>query len=93
MRTKTDSKDSSLRPLGRMKSDQHIPGVAMFLFAVCLLVLVLGVLNLTQRAGTSDLVMGTWTVGWILLGAYFLYLAQDRLAVGKGRRPAPGQVP
>lgn len=73
MRTKTDSKDSSLRPLGRMKSDQHIPGVAMFLFAVCLLVLVLGVLNLTQRAGTSDLVMGTWTVGWILLGAYFLY--------------------
>jgi regulator of protease activity HflC (stomatin/prohibitin superfamily) len=56
-----------------MKSDQHIPGVAMFLFAVCLLVLVLGVLNLTQRAGTSDLVMGTWTVGWILLGAYFLY--------------------
>ena len=73
MRTKTDSKDLSLRPLGRMKTDLHIPGVAMFLFAVCLLVLVLGNLNFSQRGGTPDLVIGTWTVGWIILGVYFLY--------------------
>ena len=92
MRNKTDSKETTLRTLTRMKFDQHIPGTAGFMFALCMLVLVLGVLWMTQNA-FGDIVIGTWTVGWILLGAYFLYWLKYDLAVGEGCRPALRQVP
>ena len=32
-----NSKDSSTRPLARLKPDLHISGIAGFLFAICLL--------------------------------------------------------
>jgi regulator of protease activity HflC (stomatin/prohibitin superfamily) len=66
-------KDLSLRPQGRLKPDQHIPGVAKFLFAICLLVLVVGILWMTQNGVTSDALTGVWTVAWILLGTFFLF--------------------
>jgi regulator of protease activity HflC (stomatin/prohibitin superfamily) len=66
-------KDLSLRPQGRQKPDQHIPGVAIFLFAICLLVLVVGVHWMTQNGVTSDSLTGVWTVAWILLGIFFLF--------------------
>lgn len=73
MRTKTDIKDSILRPLGRLQPDQHIPGMAGFLFAICMLALIIGVLVMNQNGVTSDTLMGGWTVAWILLGVYFLF--------------------
>jgi regulator of protease activity HflC (stomatin/prohibitin superfamily) len=73
MRPKTESKDASLRPQGRLQPEQHIPGMAGFLFAICLLILLIGVILMTQKGGVSDALIGTWTVAWLLLGAYFLY--------------------
>jgi regulator of protease activity HflC (stomatin/prohibitin superfamily) len=73
MRTKSDPKDASLRPQGSLKPDQHIPGPAGFLFAICMLALVVGIMLMTQNGVTSDALIGTWTVAWILLGTYFLF--------------------
>ena len=73
MRTKTDTKDSSLQLQRRLKPDQHIPGVATFLFAICLLADFLGTLLMTQNGVTSDTLTGVWNVAWILLGTYFLF--------------------
>jgi regulator of protease activity HflC (stomatin/prohibitin superfamily) len=68
-----DNKDLSLRPQGTLKPDQHIPSAAAFMFALCMLALVVGVITMTQRPGISDNVIGTWTVAWILLGSYFMF--------------------
>jgi hypothetical protein len=66
------SKDVSLRPQGRLKPDLHIPGMAGFLFAICLLANIVGTLVLTQNGVLSDTGIGIWTVAWILLGTFFL---------------------
>jgi regulator of protease activity HflC (stomatin/prohibitin superfamily) len=66
-------KDLSLRLQGTLKPDQHIPSAAAFMFALCMLALIVGVIVMTQRQGVSDNVIGTWTVAWILLGAYFMF--------------------
>jgi regulator of protease activity HflC (stomatin/prohibitin superfamily) len=68
-----DIKDLSLRPQGTLKPDQHIPSAAAFMFALCMLGLIVGVITMTQRPGISDNVIGTWTVAWILLGSYFMF--------------------
>jgi regulator of protease activity HflC (stomatin/prohibitin superfamily) len=68
-----DIKDLSLRPQGTLKPDQHIPSAAAFMFALCMLALIVGVITMTQRPGISDNVIGTWTVAWILLGSYFMF--------------------
>jgi regulator of protease activity HflC (stomatin/prohibitin superfamily) len=68
-----DIKDLSLRPQGTLKPDQHIPSAAAFMFALCMLALIVGAITMTQRPGISDNVIGTWTVAWILLGAYFMF--------------------
>jgi hypothetical protein len=69
----TSNKDASLRPQGRQKPDLHISGVAGALYAISMIILVLGVIWADQRTGISDTVMGVWTVFWILLGVYFLF--------------------
>jgi hypothetical protein len=73
MRTKTDVKDLSLRLQDRLKPDQHIPGVAGFLFAVCLVADFLGLLLLTQNGILNDTWSGVWSIAWLLLGMYFLF--------------------
>jgi len=68
----TGKKDANLRPQGQMKPDQHIPSMAGFLFAVCLLALVIGVLVMVNNS-VGDALILTWTVVWILLGTYFMF--------------------
>ena len=69
----TGIKDASLRPQGRLKPDPHIPGVAIFLFVICLLVLGFGINWMAQNHVTSDALNGGWTVAWILIGAFLLF--------------------
>jgi regulator of protease activity HflC (stomatin/prohibitin superfamily) len=73
MRNKTESKESSLRSLAGLKPDQHVPGVAIFLFAICLLAGFLGTILMSNNGVTSDALLGTWNIVWILLGLYFLF--------------------
>jgi regulator of protease activity HflC (stomatin/prohibitin superfamily) len=73
MRNKTESKESSLRSLAGLKPDQHVPGVAIFLFAICLLAGFLGTILMSNNGVTSDALLGTWNIAWILLGLYFLF--------------------
>ncbi len=72
MRSK-EVKDLSLRPQGRLQPDFHIPGVAAALFAICLLVNVVGTMLMTQNGISSDAVIGSWTVLWILVGTFLLF--------------------
>ena len=67
------SKDQSLKPQSRGKADQHIPGPAYFLFALCLLAAILGTLFLTQNGILNDTTTGYWVVGWLLVGMFFLF--------------------
>ena len=73
MNTRNVSKDQSLRTQGRQKPDLHIPGVAGFLFAVCLLAAILGASLLTLKGTLNNNWAGVWTVAWVLLGTYFLF--------------------
>jgi regulator of protease activity HflC (stomatin/prohibitin superfamily) len=73
MNTRNVSKDQSLRTQGRQKPDLHIPGVAGFLFAVCLLAATLGASLMTWKGILNNTWAGAWTVAWVLLGTYFLF--------------------
>jgi hypothetical protein len=57
-------KDPSLRPQSRQKPDQHIPGVAGALFAICQLAGALGTILMTQKGVLSDAWAGIWTIAW-----------------------------
>jgi regulator of protease activity HflC (stomatin/prohibitin superfamily) len=67
------SKDSSSRSLARRKSDQHISGIAGFLFGVCLLAGIIGSAILTNKNPHDQFWPPTWTIGWLLAGIYFLF--------------------
>jgi regulator of protease activity HflC (stomatin/prohibitin superfamily) len=67
------SKDQSLKPQSRVKPDQHIPGPAYFLFALCMLAAILGTLFLTQNGMLNDVTTGYWVVGWLLVGMFFMF--------------------
>jgi len=73
MSPNTVVKDLSLRLQSRQKPDLHIPGVAGALFAICLIICVLGINQMTKYSFFTDTWIGIWTVAWILLGTYFLY--------------------
>jgi hypothetical protein len=73
MRPKTDIKDLSLRLQDRLKPDQHLSGVAGFLFFICLVICYFGILWMTKNGVTSEVLIGVWAVAWILLGIYFLF--------------------
>lgn len=53
------------------KADQHISAIAGLLFGVCLIVAVLGALMGNGRFG--DAILGTWVLGWTLIGTYILF--------------------
>jgi len=72
MNPRNASKDQSLRTQGRQKPDLHIPGIAGFLFAVCLLAATLGASLLTMKSTLNGNWVGVWTVGWGLVGTYVL---------------------
>jgi regulator of protease activity HflC (stomatin/prohibitin superfamily) len=61
------------RAQGRLQPDLHISGVAAFLFAVCLLAAFLGTILMTSNGITSDLLIGSWVIGWTIIGCIFLY--------------------
>jgi len=73
MRTTTASKDSSLRPQGRLQPDLHIPGAAGALFAICLLADFLGTILMSHNGVLSNAWAGVWTIAWMLLGIFFLF--------------------
>ena len=73
MNPRNVSKDQNLRTQGRQKPDLHIPGIAGFLFAVCLLVAILGASLLALKGTLNENWAGVWTVAWSLLGTFFLF--------------------
>lgn len=54
------------------QQDLRISGVAAALFAICMLVAVLGALYLDSR-NVSEVWIATWAFVFILLGSYFMY--------------------
>jgi len=54
-----------------IKVDLHISAIAGLLFGICLVVAVLGAILGDGRY--SDGFLGTWVLGWMLIGTYFLY--------------------
>jgi regulator of protease activity HflC (stomatin/prohibitin superfamily) len=67
------SKNLNQRVQGRLQPDMHISGMGGALFAICMLACVIGTIVMTANGITSDVLIGAWVVGWLLLGCYFLY--------------------
>jgi regulator of protease activity HflC (stomatin/prohibitin superfamily) len=53
------------------KDDQHIPPIAGTLFAIFLVVAITGAI--VGDGQYSDWLIGTWVLGWTIVGAYFLF--------------------
>jgi regulator of protease activity HflC (stomatin/prohibitin superfamily) len=53
------------------KPDPHIPPIAYFIFAVCLIIAILG--SIYMEGKTSDTTTGAWVTVWLLIGIYFLF--------------------
>lgn len=62
---------SSLDKRKAAKADQHISPIAATLFAISLLIAVLGAVLGNGRY--PDSLLGAWVVGWTLLGTYLLF--------------------
>ena len=67
------STNPNQRSLGRQQPDLHISGVAAFLFAICLLIAMVGTFLMTSNGITSDYLTGGWTIGWTIIGCIFLF--------------------
>jgi regulator of protease activity HflC (stomatin/prohibitin superfamily) len=67
------SKNLTPRQPGRQQPDLHISGVAGALFAICMLACVVGVILMTTNGIVNDALIGTWVVGWIMIGSFLLY--------------------
>ena len=64
--------DQNPRPLFGPKPDQHIPGIAYFIFAICLLVAMGGAMIFSGKPAITDNWIGAWITVWILAGTIFL---------------------
>jgi regulator of protease activity HflC (stomatin/prohibitin superfamily) len=53
------------------KQDPHIPPIAGFIFAVCLIIATLGSIYLGNNV--SDISAGAWVTIWLLIGIYILF--------------------
>jgi regulator of protease activity HflC (stomatin/prohibitin superfamily) len=73
MNQSNNPKNFNLRLQGGLKSDLHISGAAAFLFALCLLAAIIGVMLMTSNGITSEPLIGAWVVGWLIIGTYILY--------------------
>ncbi len=69
----TISKDLISKVQSRQQPDLHISAIAGFLFAVCMLAAIIGLLLLTNNGILNDLTAGVWMVGWLLVGSYILF--------------------
>jgi regulator of protease activity HflC (stomatin/prohibitin superfamily) len=72
MNTRSMSKEQNPRSLKRQQPDLHIPGIAYFVFAICLLVAMLGTILMTSNGILSDNWAGVWVVGWMVVGTFLL---------------------
>lgn len=62
---------SALEKKKSQKADQHIPAIAGTIFGIMLVIAVLGAVFGSGRY--SDVVLGTWVLGWTLVGTYILF--------------------
>jgi len=62
---------SALEKKKSQNADMHIPPIAGTLFGVFLIVAVLGAILGDGKFG--DALLGTWVLGWTLIGAYILF--------------------
>src|SRR5512136_1392853 len=67
------SKNLNQRGQGRLQPEMHVSGMGGALFAICILACVIGTIVMTSNGITSEVLIGAWVVGWLLLGCYFLY--------------------
>jgi regulator of protease activity HflC (stomatin/prohibitin superfamily) len=68
---KTDFLKSVLEKKKTQQDELHISPVAGFLFAICLIVAVLGAIWGNKKL--SDAVLGDWVIIWTLVGIYILF--------------------
>ncbi len=68
-----NAKNSSTRPLARLKPDLHISGIAGFIFGVCLLADILGTSIITKNYPSNEVLPPIWSIGWLLIGVYILF--------------------
>ena len=61
------------KSLKRSQPDLHISGVGGALFAICMLVCIIGTVWMTKNGIENDVLTGIWVAGWLLLGCFFLY--------------------
>jgi regulator of protease activity HflC (stomatin/prohibitin superfamily) len=67
------SQNSSGRAQARGKSDLHIAPIAGFIFALCLLIAVIGATLYASKYPNNQVFPPAWTVGWTLAGIIFLF--------------------
>src|SRR5512136_357303 len=67
------SKNLNQRGQGRLQPEMHVSGMGGALFAICILACVIGTIVMTSNGITSEVLIGIWTVAWILLGLFFLF--------------------
>src|SRR5512141_2203909 len=69
----TETKETPSRGMKKQQPDLHISGIAAFLFAICLIINIIGALVMATKGGGGDLWPGVWTVVWLLIGMYLLF--------------------
>jgi regulator of protease activity HflC (stomatin/prohibitin superfamily) len=70
--TPISSKDQNVKPLGRQQPNQHIPGLAGFIFALCLIAEVIGNIVMVNNEIENNTLIAVWNVAWMILGFFFL---------------------
>jgi len=68
-----NSKDSITRLLTRQKPDQHISGIAGFIFGICMLIDIYGALKITNNYPSNSVLPPIWSIAWLLIGVYILF--------------------
>jgi regulator of protease activity HflC (stomatin/prohibitin superfamily) len=66
------TKDTSLNKMVVKKDDQHISAIAGTVFAIAMVIAVLGAIFFDQ-AKMSDTMTGAWVIGWMIIGVYVLF--------------------
>ncbi len=67
----TSQPQTARRGLKAAQPDQHIPGMAIFLYVVFMAIAVIGVILMEKTA--SELMIVGWLIFWFLVGFYFMF--------------------